>query len=74
MTAQVIELHPGLKRLPPDPECLRERTKDRLADMREIVGCWFAESPIVIARRKTIKRRERAAFELGRESVRRLHR
>jgi hypothetical protein len=71
VTAEVIELFPGLKHLPPDPDCPRERVKDAAMEAWLAVSSVFIGSPIKIVRQKTIERHERTAFELGVEYGRR---
>lgn len=70
MTAEVIELRPGLAKLPPDPESRRERAKDALSDAWVAVRGWCAKSPIIIMRRREFRQKYITAFELGRESMR----
>lgn len=70
MTAEVIELHPGLKELPPDPDSARERLKDVVLAVDEIAREWLNRFPVVIVRRKTIQQGQKNAFDLGRDSVR----
>jgi hypothetical protein len=71
MSAEVIELHPGMKRLPPVPQSVRERAKDRAGDAHDALTNALAKFPIKIVRQKTMARHERNAFELGVEYGRR---
>lgn len=78
MTAEVIELRPGQEYLVPVPKSLWGRvrssnTGDRVEHFLEtsrVVDAIFhpfSASPVVIIRRSKMHRRERNAFELGRE-------
>lgn len=69
MTAEVVELRPGITYLARQ-EKPRSRMKDVVLTIDETVRGWVLGLPVVIVRRKAMEQREIAAFELGRECER----